>query len=108
MKKVKIASKGKLVRLSKVRIKQNLGDGFLRTVFATQTIDPNEFLTIDLTAAEGRVVVNAGWSITGGNNPAYATNSFPLSTTVWRLILRNPTNNQRTVTPYLITKLAPA
>jgi hypothetical protein len=84
-------------------IRQNLGTGFLRSVFPSQTIEPGEFLTINLAAAPGRVVVNAGWTISGLNE-AYATDSFPSSTTNWRLILHNPTANQRTVTPYLITK----
>ncbi|MBB6634538.1 hypothetical protein [Cohnella thailandensis] len=99
--------KGKIVRLRRVRIRQNLGNGFLRSVFSSDTVDANSFVTFNLTAAEGRVVVNAGWTISTPTAMAFASESFPTSTTNWRITIQNPTNTQRTVTPYLITKLAP-
>lgn len=99
--------RGKIVQARRVRIRQNLGNGFLRSVFTAETVDPQSFVTFNLTAAKGRVVVNAGWNITNPAMPAYASRSYPTSTRNWRLTIQNPTDLQRTVTPYLITKLAP-
>ncbi|PYI55510.1 hypothetical protein [Paenibacillus flagellatus] len=101
--KAKVMRKTRTIRLSRARIQQDLGNGFLRSVFPSRTIEPGEFLTINLTPAPGRVVVNAGWTISGLNE-AYATDSFPSSTTNWVLILHNPTATQRTVIPFLISK----
>ncbi|WP_028552720.1 hypothetical protein [Paenibacillus sp. UNC451MF] len=85
------------------RATQNLGNGFRRTVFGARLIPANSFLTIRFTAGTGRVVINAGWTITGFAS-AWPTDSFPSTDTVWILIIENPTNVNRFVTPYLITK----
>lgn len=102
MKKVKVR-KRRTVRLTKTLKKNNLGNGFLRTTYPDQTIDPDEFLNINLKAAPGRVVISAGWTISDFAE-AYATDSYPSTNTNWIIILHNPTTLQRTVTPYLITK----
>lgn len=97
--------KGKriLLRATRARITQNLGGGFRRTVFNPISIGANSFLTITFTAGLGRVVINAGWTISGFAS-AWPTDSFPFRDNTWILIIENPTNIARTVTPYLITK----
>lgn len=105
--KAKVSRKGvgrKIVlRSNNARATQNLGNGFRRTVFSPRRIPANGFLTITFVAAPGRVVINAGWTITGFAS-AWPTDSFPSSDTVWILIIENPTDVDRFVTPYLITK----
>ncbi|WP_282942179.1 hypothetical protein [Paenibacillus sp. RC67] len=100
-----VQSKGKKIVLSPnhARATQNLGNGFRRTVFSPITIPANSFLTITFTAGAGRVVINAGWTITNFAS-AWPTDSFPSTDTVWVLIIENPTSVSRLVTPYLITK----
>jgi len=92
-----------VLRPSNARATQNLGNGFRRTVFSSRRIPAHSFLSITFTAGTGRVVINAGWTITGFAS-AWPTDSFPATDTVWILIIENPTDNDRFVTPYLITK----
>lgn len=97
--------RGKTIQLgsTSARATQNLGNGFRRTVFNPIQIDPNSFLTIRFTAGRGRVVINAGWNITDFL-AAWPTDSYPVTDNRWILIIQNPTNVTRFVTPYLITK----
>ncbi|MEC0183721.1 hypothetical protein P4H61_19725 [Paenibacillus peoriae] len=105
LKKKAAAGKGRKVTLgpTKARVTQDLGNGFLRDQFSPFTVGPNSFITITFTAGSGRVVINAGWFISGSTS-AWPTNSYPVTDTQWRLIIQNSTNVTRTVVPYLITK----
>ncbi|ASR49335.1 hypothetical protein [Paenibacillus kribbensis] len=105
LKKKAAAGKGRKVILGPTRARAtgDLGNGFLRSEFSPFTIAPNSFLTITFNAGSGRVVINAGWTISGLAS-AWPTDSFPATDTQWILIIENPTNVTRTVTPYLITK----
>jgi len=91
------------LRPSNARARQDLGGGFFREVFGPFTIPANGFLTITFRAGTGRVVINAGWTISG-LAAAWPTDSFPSSDTTWILILQNPTNAARTVRAFLISK----
>ncbi|EHS59537.1 hypothetical protein P4H71_27045 [Paenibacillus kribbensis] len=105
LKKKAAAGKGRKIVLgpTRARATQDLGNGFFRREFSPFTIGPNSFLTITFNAGSGRVVINAGWTISGFDS-AWPTDSFPNTDTQWILIIENPTNNTRTVTPFLITK----
>lgn len=97
--------KGKriLLRATRARITQNLGGGFRRHELNPVTIGANTISALELAAPPGRVVISAGWAITDLAS-AWPTDSFPASVNRWVLLLENPTNFEREVIPFLITK----
>lgn len=52
-----------------------------------------------------RRVISAGWSLNGEfTSEVFATENFPFSTTSWRIVIWNDTDQARTIVPYLISK----
>lgn len=102
-KKAKRKGKRVILRASRARVTQNLGNGFRRVEFPPQTVEANNFLSLFLPAETGRVVISAGWTITNFAS-AWPTDSFPASDTEWVIIIENPTAVAREVIPFLITK----
>lgn len=103
MVKGKKPTKVRKIRMTKVKITQNLGNGFRRDVFGSFTLFPGEFVRIDLPAGPGRRVITGGWSISS-DTEVYATDYYPSSSRVWTIFLHNQDTTSTIVTTYLISK----
>lgn len=89
------------------RIKQDLGEGFIRSVYPSVTVPPNTVYAANLTTFRNTIIISAGWKQTGGESFPYVLDSIPVFSkgrSRWILELINRTGSSFQVTPYAIVK----
>ncbi|MGO4275803.1 hypothetical protein AB4Z22_39190 [Paenibacillus sp. TAF58] len=95
------------LRTTDARITQNLGNGFLRSVFTNRVIPPNSSIELSLLSPANRRVISGGWSIRSGDpktQAVFSTESYPRTEFEWVITVWNNTPDFQIITPYFITK----